>query len=154
MPQLTNTGYPGRARRNHRRRGGSVLEMAMLMPWYVFLFVGAFDWGYYAHALISTETAARTAALYTSTSATTAVDQSTACLYALNELKISSNVPATSTCNADPIVVTATKVTSGADGQAAASVTVSYHTVSLIPIPLLLDKQFWIVQTVQMKLRS
>jgi hypothetical protein len=45
-------------------------------------------------------------------------------------------------------------VTSGADGQAAASVTVSYHTVSLIPIPLLLDKQFWIVQTVQMKLRS
>ena len=54
MPQLTESGYPERARRDRRRRGGSVLEMAMLMPWYVFLFVGAFDWGYYAHALIST----------------------------------------------------------------------------------------------------
>ena len=154
MPQLTESGYPLRAGRNRRRRGGSVLEMALLMPWYVFLFVGAFDWGYYAHALISTQAAARTAALYTSTSATTANDQSTACLYALDELKISSNVPNTSTCNADPVVVTASKVNSGADGQPAATVTVSYHTLSLIPIPGLLDKQFWIVQTVQMKLRS
>ena len=40
-------------RRERRRRGG-VLEMAMLMRRYVLLSVGAFDWGYYAHALIST----------------------------------------------------------------------------------------------------
>jgi hypothetical protein len=39
--------------------GGSALEFALLMPWYVFLFVGAFDWGFLAHALISTESAAR-----------------------------------------------------------------------------------------------
>jgi hypothetical protein len=54
MPQLTDSGYPGRERRERRRRGGSVLEMARLMRWYVLLSVGAFDWGYYAHALIST----------------------------------------------------------------------------------------------------
>jgi TadE-like protein len=36
----------------------------MLLPWVLFLFVGAYDWGFYAHALISTENAARTAALW------------------------------------------------------------------------------------------
>jgi len=49
--------------------------MALLLPWYFFLFVGTFDWGFYAHALISTEAAARTAVLYTSQSSATASDQ-------------------------------------------------------------------------------
>ena len=131
-----------------------MIEMALIMPWYIFLFVGALDWGYYAHALVSTQAAARTAALYTSQNSSTATDQATACTYALNELKIASNIPASSTCNADPIIVTATKITSGPDGNPAASVTVKYHTLSLIPIPGQLSQQFWIVQTVEMRLRG
>jgi hypothetical protein len=47
------------------RRGTSTIEFSMMMPWFVFLFVGAFDWGFFAHALISTQSAARVAALYT-----------------------------------------------------------------------------------------
>ena len=125
-----------------------------MMPWYIFLFVGVLDWGYYSHALVSTQAAARAAAMYTSQSASTATDQTTACTYALNELKIASNIPQTSSCNADPLIVTATRVNSGADGNPAASVTVKYHTLGLIPIPGQLAKQFWIVQTVQMRLRS
>ena len=48
------------------RRGGSALELAFFLPWYIFLFIGAFDWGFYAHALISAENAVRVAVLYTS----------------------------------------------------------------------------------------
>lgn len=152
MPQLPDSDAQQAPRR--KRRGHSVLELSMLMPWYVFLFVGAYDWGYYARALISTEAAVRAAVLYTSQDATKANDQATACIYALNELKITSNVPANSNCNADPIIVTANMVNSGADGKPASLVTVKYHTVGTIPIPFLLDKQFWIVQTIQMRLRN
>ena len=106
----------------------------MLMPWYAFLFVGAFDWGFFAHALISTESAARVAALYTSKSAATAADQTTACTLVLRELSVASNVPLSGTCDALPVIVTASQVT-GADGQSATQVTVTYQSLSLIPIP-------------------
>src|SRR5579871_823017 len=147
-------GKPQAASQRRGSRGSSALEMAFLMPWYIFLFVGVFDWGYYAHALISVESAVRSAVQYTSQSSKTATDQTTACIYALNEMKVSQNVPANSSCNADPLVVTASLVASGADGNAAASITVKYHTAQLIPIPLILNNQFWIVQTLQMRLQS
>lgn len=136
------------------RRGGSLLELTMLMPWYAFLFVGAFDLGYYQHALVSTEAAARAAVMYTSQNSTTATNQATACIYALNELKITQNVPSSSSCNAAPLIVTASLVNSGADGLPAASVTVKYQTLGLIPIPGLLSNQFWFSQTLQMRLRN
>jgi len=139
--------------RRKRCKGGSALEMALLLPWYAFLFVGVFDWGFYSHALISTQAAARSAALYTSTSSTTAADQATACIYARNELKVSNNVSATTACTSTPLIVTASAVT-GADGQPASQVTVTYQTLSLIPIPGLLEKQFWISYTAQFRLRS
>src|SRR5262245_1258915 len=89
-------------------RGGSALEMALFRPWYVFLFVGAYDWGFYAHALISTASAARVAALYTSTDTTTQADATTACTYAIEELRIAPNISSTlTTCSALPIIVTA-----------------------------------------------
>jgi Flp pilus assembly protein TadG len=97
---------------------------------------------------------ARSAALYTSQNSSTATDQPTACTYALDELKISANLVGTSGCNSDPLIVSASKVSSGPDGNAAASVTVSYHTLSLIPIPSFLSQQFLIVQTVEMRLRG
>jgi Flp pilus assembly protein TadG len=153
MPHLPAIGAQCAPRRS-RRSGGSLLEITLLFPWFFFLFVGAFDWGYYAHALISTQAAVRAAVLYTSQNATTATDQATACIYALNELKIAQNVPNSGSCNAAPIIVTAGLVNSGADGQPAASVTVKYQTLALIPIPGLLGNQFWITQTVQMRLRS
>jgi hypothetical protein len=68
-------------------------------------------------------------------------------------MKVASNVSATTTCGAAPLIVTASSV-SGADGQPASQVTVTYQTLSLIPIPGLLQKQFWISYTVQFRLRS
>jgi TadE-like protein len=75
-----------------RRSGHSVMEFALFLPFLLFLFVGAFDWGFYAWALIATENAARVAALYTSSSAATAGDSLGACPYVLGELADAPNV--------------------------------------------------------------
>lgn len=40
-----------------KRRGHSALEFAFFLPYLLFLFVGAFDWGFYSWALLSTENA-------------------------------------------------------------------------------------------------
>jgi Flp pilus assembly protein TadG len=140
-------------KRRQGERGGSLLEASLLMPWFIFLFVGTFDCGFYAHALLSTESAARVAALYTSTSTSTAGDQATACTLALQELSVAANVPSSGTCTALPVIVSASQV-SGADGQPASQVSVTYQTLSLIPIPGLLNKQFTFSRTIQMRLRS
>ncbi len=141
-----------------KRHGGSALEMALLLPWYLFLFVGAFDWGFYAHALISTESAARVAVLYASTSSTTAADSTGVCNYALEELRISANVGTTVTCPSSslPLITTTQLVTgaSSADGQNAAQVSVEYQTLGVIPIPGLLQRQPIFYRVVQMRLRS
>jgi Flp pilus assembly protein TadG len=141
--------------RRKRQRGGSALEMALLLPWYFFLFVGTFDWGFYAHALISTEAAARTAVLYTSQSAATASDQADACIMANEEMRIVPNISNSdaTTCNASPLVVTAA-ATNGPDNAAASQVTVTYTTLSLIPIPFVLTNQATFYRVVVMRLRS
>jgi Flp pilus assembly protein TadG len=46
----------------NRRAGNSIVEFSLMAPWILFLFAGAFDWGFYAYALISVQNAARVAA--------------------------------------------------------------------------------------------
>lgn len=135
--------------------------MALMLPWYLFFFVGTYDWGYYAHALISTESAARVAALYTSQSSSKASDQATACILANEELRIIANVSSTGTptCAASPVIVTAVQAgagqtTASADTLPAAQVAVTYTTLNLIPIPGLLQKNATFYRVVQMRLRS
>lgn len=136
----------------------------MLLPWFIFLFVGVFDWGYYAHALISTEAAAREATLYASTSkavATAGTASATVCTLALEELRIVPNVGSSiTTCSASPVVTTLALIgpgqanTNSADSQLAALVSVQYTTLSLIPIPLLLKGSATFYRVVEMRLRS
>jgi hypothetical protein len=148
--------------------GHAVLELALLVPWVLFLFVGAFDWGFYAWALISTESAARVAAMYTSTSSGTASDSIGACDYAAAELAYAPNIasstwvnsaslPSSSTglatCSGTALTVVAAAVT-GPDGSSASQVTVTYQTPLLIQIPGLLPGQISITRSVQMRVRS
>ena len=53
---------------SHRRKkgqsGSSIVEVALLSPWIFFLFVGIFDFGFYAYAAICTQNAARAAAFW------------------------------------------------------------------------------------------
>jgi Flp pilus assembly protein TadG len=131
-----------------------MVELALLLPWYFFVFVGAFDWGHYAYALISVQNAARVAALRTSSSPGAAADSDTACAYALGELAFVSNVGgALASCNADPLVVTAAAV-DGPDHAPASQVSVRYRTPQLIPIPGLLPGRITISRTVRMRVRG
>lgn len=140
-------------RRRRRTRGGAVLELALLSPWVFFLFIGVLDWGFYGYALISMQAAARSAVLYTSTSTTTATDLAKACPIVVGELRTLPNIGAApNDCSSNP-VVTATPIT-GPDGAPAAQVSVRYQSISLIPIPGLLAKQFTFNRVVIMRIRS
>lgn len=134
----------------NRRRGSAMLELVLIGPWIFFLFIGVLDWGFYSYSLICLQSAARTAALYTSTNTGTIDDSGTACLLVLAEMKSLPNVG--NSCATNPLV-TATAIT-GPDNGAATSVAVTYTSISLIPIPGILRQQFTITRVVKMRLRT
>ena len=130
-----------------------MIELVLFAPWFFFLFVGALDLGFFAYSLICVENAARVAALYTSTSSSTAADSTTACTYVLAELKNLPNLSAVSSCSTTPLKVTAQAQTAS-DGTSASSVSVSYRSGQLIPIPGVLQGQFTWTRSVIMRLRG
>jgi len=132
-----------------------------MLPWYIFLFVGAYDYGFFCYSLISSQTAASVGATYCATNSTTATDATTACGYALDQFRNLPNVGASlTTCGTSttvtssaPVAVKASLVT-GPDSNQAAQVEVTYLTPQLIPIPNLLPGQLTIHRTVTMRLRN
>jgi Flp pilus assembly protein TadG len=136
------------------RRGTVMLEVALFAPMFFFLMVGAIDWGFCASALISLESAARSAAVYTSGTVNTAADATGACTLVLGEMRKVANVGASvTTCAGTPIVVTATSLL-GPDSATASQVSVTYTTMSFIPIPGLLGKKYTITRVVTMRVRG
>jgi len=147
--------------RKRGQRGNNIIEFSLLIPWYIFLFVGIFDYGFYSYSLIAAQSAARQGAAYCSLNPTTASDSHTACGYALDQLRYLPNVGSalttcgtTSVSSAAPVAATATYLSAGADGNPASSVSIMYLTPQLIPIPGILDGRMTIVQTVQMRIRT
>src|SRR5689334_527986 len=96
--------------RRDKQKGHAALEAAFLAPWIIFLFVGAFDMGFYCYALICTENAARVGAMYTSSSSSTVTDSSTACTLARGEMGYMSNLAGVTSCGSLPLIVNATSV--------------------------------------------
>jgi Flp pilus assembly protein TadG len=147
--------------RRRRESGNSIIEFGLFVPWLILLFVGALDWGFFAYSLIATEAAARIGALYTSTSSTTVTDSTTACTYALDQLRDMSNVGASlTTCasgssvtSSAPVGISATSIT-GPDGNPAAQLSVTYLTPVFMPLPGLLPSHVTITRTFQMRVRS
>lgn len=124
------------SRRGKRQRGNAVVEVALMAPWIFFLFVGVYDCGFYSFALISTQNAARQAALSAAQASTATV---TPCQAALGELNLLLNTPTSCTTaagvsNSAPVGVDLTNIT-GIDGDPAVRATVAYRTIPLIPIP-------------------
>ncbi len=158
MPPLRRTSLqrPGEASRGRaNQQGQAVIETALLLPWLVFCFVGAFDLGVYSYALISAENAARVVGMYASTSTSVASNPSLACTYALAELKDSPGVGSTSSCSANGVVnVSATYLSTGADGLPAAQVTLTYKPTQVIPLPGLLNGSLTITRTVEFPIRG
>ena len=130
-----------------------MLELALISPWFFFLAIGALDWGFYGYALISLQAATRSAVLYASTDPSTATDSAKACEIVLGELRSLPNIgTSTTTCGSNP-VVSATAIT-GPDSSLGAQVSVRYQSVSVIPIPGILAKQFTITRIAKMRLRN
>lgn len=147
---LSKVFGPGRSD-DRRRRGTSMVEFAMIAPWYVLLFIGAFDYAFYSYALISTQNAARVAAMYCSQSSSRAANCSP-CTYAVNQLANLPNMSGISTCAASPLVVTTSVITvTGDSGGSASQVSVAYTTPSLMPIPGLLAGTVTITRTAVMR---
>jgi hypothetical protein len=138
-----------------------MIEFCLLLPWYVFLFVGAFDFGFYAYGLIATSNAARVAAVYCSASSATCntdpLKLGVCTGYVIPQLTYMPNVGAgVTTCSASPITMTITYPASAScpDGNTCTTVSVAYVTPQLVPIPGMLAGQFTITKSVTMRLAS
>jgi Flp pilus assembly protein TadG len=129
----------GTQARRRGREGHSVVEIALMAPWIFLAFAALFDFGIYAYAGMATANAARAAALRTSAAAADVGDQTLACLQARRELRMLWNIPPTTTCQALPLIVTASAGT-GPDGQPISRVTVQYQTPQLFPLPFLMGR--------------
>ena len=144
-------------------RGHSVVEFALLSPWILLLFIGIFDFGYYAYALINVENAARAGARFAADSWVIANDPQfvvngnsaveTTCKAVLRELRSLPNVSSSNgyVCGASGgINVQVTQEAFGpldsppsgtlcppgnTASEACVVVGVTYTTVPLIPIP-------------------
>lgn len=147
--------YRQRRRSLYSRKGNSLIEFTFLMPWFVFLFVGSFDLGMYSYALVAVQDGVRAAALNASQNTTTAADTSTACQFVLDSIRDLPNIGSgVSTCSS-PITVSAALGTgTGPDGGNMTTITATYTSPQLIPIPGLIPGQLTIVKTVKMRVRS
>jgi Flp pilus assembly protein TadG len=144
------------SRNRNRQRGTALVEFAIVFPLLFFLFIGAFDLGFFFYALIAVQNAARVAALYASAfPGTHQTDSASACTLAFNELQAMPNyssLPAT--CSTLPLQVTLATVSApDYTANATIKVTVVYQTMRLIPIPGLTG-QMNITRSVEMRVRS
>jgi TadE-like protein len=144
----------GKRMRARHRSGNSIIELTFMMPWLVFLFVGVFDFGFYAYALIATQNAARAAAVHNSISSMAASDpDGSGCQIVIAELRSTPNARTLTDCGSAPLQVASTKEPdpSGTPGAHAAKVVITYQTALLIPIPGLLAGQMTITRTAWMR---
>ncbi len=131
--------------------GHAIVELSLMMPWLFFLFVGALDFGFYAHQLVSVQNAARIAAMNAGFSATGAASQSDACFYIRRELAAMPNAGSfPAGCNLSPLIVTVTPLTD-ADGMPASRVRVSYEGLQMIPLPGILPPRVAINRMVDVR---
>jgi Flp pilus assembly protein TadG len=152
---LRKPAFAGASRSRASQGGQAVIETALLLPWLVFCFVGAFDLGVYSYAMISAENAARVVGMYASSSATVAANPTLACTYALAELKDSPGVGSTNSCSANGVVnVSTTYLATGADGLPAAQVSITYKPTQVISLPGLINGNLTITRTVEFPIRG
>ncbi len=143
------------------RKGSAIVEAALMAPWIFLLFIGILDSGFYFHAAMATQNAARAVAIQTAGGAAT-----NACQAAKNEMGILTNVVNMGACaasqggvsNTAPIWVCTgilTNTSASVCGQPAAicadcglnssatsiEAVVTYLSVPLVPIPGILPVQ-------------
>jgi microcystin-dependent protein len=108
------------------------------------------DLGFYNYALITAQSAARTAVLYTSSSTSASTDSTVACSYVYDQLTSNINLAGQTTCSGTSPISLATSVGTGPDGNSASTVTISFTSAIFIPIPGILPASIPVVRTAQM----
>jgi hypothetical protein len=150
--------FPG-DKRQHGQVGSAIIEVALLMPWIVFLFVGILNAGFFSYAMIVTENAARVSAMQASISRAASTDSLSACVVALQEMSSLPNAVGLTTCESgsvsasSPVSVVASSVDHGS-GDVSARVTVMYLTLPLIPIPGILPGQMTVTRSAEVRIGS
>jgi Flp pilus assembly protein TadG len=140
-------------RRKRRERGNALIELTLIAPWLLFLFVGVVDMGFFTYSLIAVENAARIGAEYTSGSSVLAADQANACIKVRKELAMLPSVAGLANCSGPTLTVTAVYLPTGPDLKPATSVSVTYQGIGLIPIPGLLTGRLTFTRNVQMRVK-
>jgi hypothetical protein len=124
----------------------------------VLAFIAAFNFGIFAYALVSTQNAARSAAMYASQSLAVAQSGSIVtlvCPYALGELLDAPGVGSgVTTCTSTPVTVTVTAKTPGSGNMNTVVVSVKYNTMQLIALPGLMAGSLAITRSVEMPIRN
>ncbi|MGA2134453.1 MAG: TadE family protein [Bryobacteraceae bacterium] len=156
---MANRAIPANSKGRIRRSAGqAVVEVTMLIPWMVFAFVAAFNFGVFAYSMISTENAARTGAMYAAQSLTVAQGGSIVsqvCPYVLGELGDAPGVGSgVTTCTGSPVSVTVTANTPGSGGMNTVKVSVTYNTMQMIPLPGLMAGSLAITRSVELPIRN
>jgi Flp pilus assembly protein TadG len=132
------------------KKGSSAVEFALITPWFIFLFIGVLDLGFYNYALITAQSAARTAVLYTSSGSSASTDSTAACNYVYDQLTSNINLAGQTTCSGSSPISLTTAVATGPDGNSASTVQVQFMTATLIPIPLILPAKIPVVRRASM----
>jgi len=159
-------------RRRKTQSGNAMVEVALMTPWIFFLFVGIFDFGFYAFSIICTENAARAAALQTAASPSAQSDV-LACNAAWKEMNFLVNVAgATQDCTQLPVKVVRRTLCNkgtvvpntivceapgcadcGSDpGAASSQVAVTYQSDAFFPIPGILTSQLTLTRIAEMRI--
>src|SRR6185295_11177579 len=84
-------------RNRQREKGSALIEMAFMMPWIAFLFVGVLDMGFYSYAAIATQNAARAMAIQDANVRGT-LSTLQLCQVAKNEMGFVANVAGMGAC--------------------------------------------------------
>lgn len=158
ISKCENKFMPGRASAHRYDRGQAIVEVTLLIPWMVLAFIAAFNFGIFAYSLISTENAARTGATYAAQSLTVAQGGSVGsqvCSYVLGELADAPGVGSgVTSCAGSPVTVAVTANTPGSGGVNTVKVSVTYNTMSMIPLPGLMAGSLAITRAVELPIRN
>jgi hypothetical protein len=122
-----------------REGGNSVVEVTLMLPFIILLFLVLFNLGFYTYAALSTANAARVAALEIAAGGAPVGD---VCRIVQREMRTLINTPFNEdgVCNYPPLGVTADDTLTDADGNSMVRVQVRYETVQLFPLPWMLGK--------------
>ena len=134
-------------------RGQAMIEVSLLAPMLLLLFAAVVDVAFFCYAAVCTENAARVGAMHAATDRELAASAGLSQLVradVCSEMKALPNVG--TTCPANVVsVATVSQPFTGADGQAATQVSVTYTSVPLFPVPGLMGR-YTLTRVVQVRI--